>query len=291
LTSLGDVQNSASSTALTAAAARAAHLIVDHEPRIFADPPAEALLGRQADELISYHRHHGDHLVLAGARAQVTIRARVTEELLAAAGVDQYLILGAGLDSFAYRSPQAPTVQVFEVDHPASQADKLERLAAANLEPLTQVRYVAADLEAGGLLDGLRSAGFDPTRPAVVSWLGVTMYLTLEAADQTLGQLAALSPGTHLILDYMLPADRRDETGQAYVDLVSPHSAAQGEPWQGFHTPEEMSELLSRHGFGEVVSRDQEQALPPNLWHRTDALRPARLAMLAHGVLTNRRYT
>jgi methyltransferase (TIGR00027 family) len=114
---------SPSQTAHTAAAARAAHLLVDHQPWIFADHLAAVLLGRLADEFIGYHRAHGGHLVLSAARAQVTCRSRYAGGRLAAAvrrGVTQYVILGAGLDSFACRSPLARQVAVFEVDHPAS---------------------------------------------------------------------------------------------------------------------------------------------------------------------------
>ena len=114
-------------TALTAAAARAAHLIVDNEPVIFADTLAQAMLGERAEELLSYHRVHGTHPVLAGARAQVLCRSRYAEDRLADAigrGIGQYVLLGAGLDSFAYRSPLAGRVRVFEVDHPATQEYK-----------------------------------------------------------------------------------------------------------------------------------------------------------------------
>jgi O-methyltransferase involved in polyketide biosynthesis len=108
-------------TALTAAAARAAHLIVDREPRIFTDSQAATLLGDQADTLLDYHRIHGTHEVLAGARAMVTTRSRYTEDCLARAagrGVTQYALLGAGLDTFAWRSPLAARVRVIEADHP-----------------------------------------------------------------------------------------------------------------------------------------------------------------------------
>src|ERR1700733_5078159 len=117
-----------SASALTAAAARAAHLIVDGQPTIFADPLAAALLGGQAEELIGYHKRHGTHPVLVGARGQVPCRSRYAEHVLALAiggGVSQYVILGAGLDSFAYRGGLlAGRVRVFEVDHPASQQAK-----------------------------------------------------------------------------------------------------------------------------------------------------------------------
>ena len=112
-----------SRTALTAAAARAAHLIVDAEPYIFEDRAALPLLGVDAEELLDYHRLHGDHPVLAGARTQVAVRSRFAENRVAAAarrGIDQYVILGAGLDSFAYRQVAAD-VGVFEIDHPGTQ--------------------------------------------------------------------------------------------------------------------------------------------------------------------------
>jgi methyltransferase (TIGR00027 family) len=200
--SLARVKSQSSWTALTAAAARAAHLVVDRPPFIFADTLAELLLADQAEEFLAYHRNHGEHLVLVGARTQAVIRARLTERLLDRAvddGIDQYLILGAGLDSFAYRSPLAGGVSVFEADHPSTQALKRERLATAGIDPLGTVTYVPLDLEHRSLLDALRSNGFDLTRPAVVSWLGVSMYLTREAVGATLDQLAELAtgPGLH----------------------------------------------------------------------------------------------
>lgn len=277
-----------SQTALTAAAARAAHLIVDAEPHIFADSFAEALLGEQAEEFLAYHRNHGEHLVLAGARAQVVIRARVTEERLADAvtsGVDQYLILGAGFDSFAYRSPTASGVRVFEVDHPATQAAKRERLSAMGVDSPTTVSYAPVDFETDSLIDSLLASGLDLSRPAMVSWLGVSMYLTRDAIGNTLDELANFASGSQLVMDYMLPAELRDEAGQTYVDLVGPNLAEQGEPWLSFFTPDEVSELLTTRGFGAVRSVGQRDALDASLWQRTDSLRPAALSMIAHAVL------
>jgi Leucine carboxyl methyltransferase len=127
-----------SQTALAAAAARAAHLVVDQEPLIFRDPVAAGLIGEPGAEMVGYHQRSGDHIVLAGTRAQVTVRSRYTEQRLAELtdrGLDQYVLLGAGLDSFAYRSPLAPGLRIFEVDHPASQRWKRQLLAAAHLTP------------------------------------------------------------------------------------------------------------------------------------------------------------
>ena len=135
-------------SALTAAAARAAHLIVDEQPLIFSDSLAATLLGDRADELLAYHRMNGSHDVLVGARTTVTTRSRYTEDRLdqtVRRGVTQYVILGAGLDSFAYRSPLARRVRVIEVDHPGTQRWKRGRLTASGLVPEGDVRYAEAD--------------------------------------------------------------------------------------------------------------------------------------------------
>jgi methyltransferase (TIGR00027 family) len=136
-----------SRSALTAAAARAAHLIVDGEPIIFADTLAAALLGDRAEELIAYHRLHGTHPVLAGARVQVTCRSRYAEDTLArafGAGVTQYVLLGAGLDSYPYRGGLAGGVRVFEVDHRASRAVPRHRPPALTRAPFPPRLRVAS---------------------------------------------------------------------------------------------------------------------------------------------------
>lgn len=278
----------ASQTALTAAAARAAHLIVDSEPLIFADTLATALLGDRAEELISYHRSNGSHLVLASARAQVTCRSRYTEQNVAAAaerGVDQYVILGAGLDSFACRSALAAEVAVFEVDHPATQQWKRDRIRQAGLAMPPNARFVPVDFEIDSFTSKLLAAGFDPRKPALVSWLGVTMYLTQDAIGAVLGELAHCAPGTELIFDYMLAAELRDEIATSYVEQVAPFAAERGEPWLSFFTPEQVTTRLESLGFADVRHIGQRDIGGPALWRRTDALRPASLSMLAHARL------
>ncbi len=251
-------------TALTAAAARAAHLIVDKPPYIFADTLAEALLGTQASELISYHRAHGGHVVLRSARAQVICRSRFTEDRLAAAvrrGITQYVILGAGLDSFGYRPGLARKVRVFEVDHPATQEWKRAALAAARIPVPDQVSYVPVDFARDRLASRLGRAGFDPARPALVSWLGVTMYLTRDAISQVLASIGGFAPGTELIADYMLPDGLRDPDGDSYAGLVAAESARRGEPWLSFLSPEDMTGLLIRNGFAAVEHACQRDSV------------------------------
>jgi len=296
---LSDGQPSAgqpSASALTAAAARAAHLIVDQEPRIFADPLAAALLGERADELISYHTRHGTHPVLVGARVQVTCRSRYTHGVLAqavAAGVRQYVILGAGLDSFAYRAGGlAGALLVFEVDHPASQQFKQAALRNAGIDVPARMRFVPADLAVGSLTPtlatALAAAGFDESEPAVVAWLGVTMYLTPQAVARTLTALGGLAPGSEVIADYLLPEGERDEAGSAYATLVAQASAGQGEPWRSFFTPAQIAALAHGAGFDTVLSVRQRDTVPAALWQRADSLRPSELAVLFHATVRQR---
>lgn len=274
-----------SQTAFTAAAARAAHLIVDDDPPIFADTLASAMLGDRAEEFIAYHRAHGAHPVLCGARAQATCRSRYTEDSLARGvgrRITQYVILGAGLDSFAQRSALARRVRVFEVDHPATQEWKRGHLPAS--VPANGVTFVPADLTTDSLGDQLCRSGFDPTAPALVAWLGVTMYLPVSAIERTLSVVGGFAPGTELIADYMLPPDLRDAAGSAYADLVAPVAAERGEPWLSFFAPGDMTDLLRAHGLGIVRHVRQRDMIPAALWDRADSLRPAELSVLAHAV-------
>lgn len=273
----------ASRTAFTAAAARAAHLLVDAEPVIFADPLAARLLGDRAGELLAYHRLHGTHPVLAGARAQAVCRSAFTEERLARAnsGIDQYVILGAGLDSSAYRDVGA-RFRVFEVDHAATQAVKRELLAAAGIAEPPSVTFVPVDFEAGALRERLVQSGLDPFRPVFVSWLGVTVYLTRAAILATLTDLGGFAPGSEIVTDHLLPPELRDEAGNGYAEAVAPVAAEQGEPWRTFLSPAAVADLLRQAGFEPVEQAGQRDSVAPGLWNRTDALRPAALSALAH---------
>ena len=185
-----------SRTALFAAAARAAHLLVGGEPRILNDTVAIRLLGDQADALFSFHLTHGAHVVLAGMRVIVTARSRYAEDQSAEAvhrGIGQYVILG--LDSFAYRSPLIDQVRVFEVDHPATQAWKRHQLAMAEIDEPDEVVYVPVDFRVDSLKERLTLAGFDPSREAFVSWLGVTQNLTQDSIDATLAVIGDFASG------------------------------------------------------------------------------------------------
>lgn len=276
-----------SQTAAMVAAARAAHLVVDREPFIFRDTMAASLLGEQGEEIIAYHRAYGDYIVLSGTRAQVTTRAHYVERRLAepaGGGVDQYVILGAGLDTFALRAPAGRPVRVFEVDHPATQRWKRELMVSAGLTTPPSLSFVPVDFETDDLMDALVAAGFDPRRPALVSWLGVTMYLTTEAIAATLAVVGRFAPGSELVVEYALPPALRDEQADACAEVALPAAAERGEPWLSFFAPDDLSALLKQHGL-EVAVR-QADCVYPRLWQRQDALRPVDLCRLARAVVT-----
>lgn len=280
-----------SETSLTVAAARAAHLIVDREPRIFSDPRVESLLGERADQLMTFHRMFPAHRSLAGIRVEATCRSRYTEDRLAEAidrGVDQYVVLGAGLDTFAYRSPLASQVRVFEVDHPGTQRWKRRALSRAGITPPDNLTFVSMDFESGWSIDQLASDGLDLRRPAFVSVLGVTVYLTRAAVTETIATVGALPEGTELIADYMLPRELLDRAARGFVDAVLPGAAGSGEPWRSFFTPDDMSALLRRHGFDAVRHVRQREMIDPSLWERRDSLRPTRASVIAHGTRSGR---
>ncbi|HUZ39508.1 MAG TPA: class I SAM-dependent methyltransferase [Streptosporangiaceae bacterium] len=149
-------------------------------------------------------------------------------------------------------------------------------------------RFPDIDIETGSLAGQLARSGFDPGRPALVSWLGVTMYLTRDAIAQTLDTVGGFAPGTHIVADYMLPAGLRDADGDTYAELVGAASAEQGEPWLSLLSPADMSDLLEHSGFGMIEHVSQRDAVPAALWDRSDSLRPVELSRLAHATVTGK---
>jgi methyltransferase (TIGR00027 family) len=210
-------------------------------------------------------------------------RGRFAEDCLARGagrGIGQYVLLGAGLDSFAYRSPLARRVRVFEVDHPATQDYKRNVRAAP-----AGVTFVPVDFARDSLAGALGRAGFDAARPAFVSWLGVTMYLEEAAVEATVSVLGGFARGREIVVDYMLPAGSRDAAGQAYAEAVGQAAAERGEPWLSVFAPEAIPARLARHGFGPARDVGQRDMIPPAAWNRSDALRPAELSRIAHAAI------
>jgi methyltransferase (TIGR00027 family) len=274
-------------TALLSAAARAAHLVVDDSPHLLADTLAGRLLGPDGDAPIGYHRADPSHPVLLAARVEATVRGRFAEDLLAASGVRQYVIVGAGLDTYAYRNPDAGR-RVLEVDLPAVQERKREALARAALPgPVT---FVPADLAVTPLDEALRAAGADTDEPIFVAALGLTMYLTRGQVAGLLESVAGWPGGAHLVADHLLPPD--DDERRGYDEAVGAAVAAGGEAWRTRLAPQEAADVARAAGFTAARTTNQRDALPADLWRRTDGLRPGGVSGLLHattsGVATGR---
>jgi methyltransferase (TIGR00027 family) len=239
----------ASRTAFSVALRRAAHQQADRPP-VLDDPIAAQLVGsatpRQWERAL--------HPVAQDFRCFLAARSRFAEDRLAegvAHGIDQYILLGAGLDTFALRNPH-PGLRVFEVDHPATQQWKRELLATAGLtEPASQT-FLPVDFERQSLAEGLASSGFDPARPAFVSWLGVVPYLTLEAFRATAAAVGSLAAGSGLCFDYCFPPEALTPARQRIFARLSARVAEAGEPFRLFFTPEQLTAELERAGFARI---------------------------------------
>ena len=184
---------------------------------------------------------------------------------------ERSLVLGAGLDTFAYRNPYT-NVKVFEVDHPATQAWKRERLAAAKIALPESSHMVAVDFERESLADELSTAGFDRSIPAVTAWLGVVPYLTLEAFRATTSLLGSFAAGSSVVFDYSLPREALTPNEQLMLDSLSARVAQAGEPFQLFFRPEELAIELGRASLQVVEDLNGPAITSRYFAGRTDGL-------------------
>jgi len=270
----------ASKTALGVAIRRAAHQLVDVPP-VLDDPIAARLVG------VGYRGKMGRaaHRVGRDLRAFVAARSRYAEDRLAEAvaqGVRQYVVLGAGLDTFAYRNPFAG-LRVFEVDFPATQEWKRGLLAEAEIDLPEGLRFVPLDFERQTLDEGLAEAGFDRGAAAFFGWLGVVPYLTVEAFRATLGVIAQLPAGSGVSFDYAVRPESLSAVGRKAFDALAGRVAAAGEPFQLFFTPEEMEAELRGAGFRRMEQADSDQLNELYFKDRADGLKlsAVKLGMLA----------
>jgi methyltransferase (TIGR00027 family) len=215
-----------------------------------------------------------------GFRASIVARARFIEDLVAeraVAGVTQYVILGAGLDTLAQRRPDlGARVQVFEIDQPGTQAWKRHRLDELGFGVPDWLRLVPVDFETGeSWWDGLSAAGFASGQPAVVASTGVSMYLSRDATAATLRQLAGLAPGSTLVMSFLLPADLLDEADRAGLEASARGARRSGTPFVSFYRPEEMLALAQDAGFGEVRHMSSRSLADRYFAGRADGLRPS----------------
>ncbi|HEY2575614.1 MAG TPA: class I SAM-dependent methyltransferase [Streptosporangiaceae bacterium] len=263
------------STAVRVALWRAMHVEVDPPPHVIEDEVGLRL----ADPGDGWRRRGDmDPLATSRYRAGILARARFVEDLVAEQaghGVAQYVILGAGLDTFAQRRPDlAASLRVFEVDRPGPQAWKRQRLTELGYGIPDWLRLVPVDFEAGGSWwERLSAAGFDADQPAVVASTGVSMYLTKDANAATLRQLASLAPGSTIVMTFQPPLELLEEEERPARQAAENGARASGTPFISFYAPQEIVALARDTGF-----KDAQHVSAAMLNHRyfagrTDGLR------------------
>jgi methyltransferase (TIGR00027 family) len=258
-----------SRTALGAATHRAVHQVLE-QGRIFADPLALTILGQDAETVARDAEAQPPHH--ARIRRFIAARTRLAEDALAAAvarGVRQLVVLGAGLDTYAYHGALRDRLRIFEVDHPAIQAWKRERLAAVGIALPRSLVFAPVDFEREGLPDGLAAAGFDPAQPTFFTWLGVVPYLTEPAIWSTLGFIASLPGGAEVVFDYGDPPELLPAALRVAHEARAARVAALGEAWVTHFDPPALHARLTALGFREI-----EDLGPPQIVARFGARAP-----------------
>lgn len=264
------------STAARVALWRALHVQIDAPPHVLEDTVGLQLLAPPADW---QQRGDMDPQFTRPFRASIVARARFIEDLViehAAQGLSQYVILGAGLDSFAQRRPDvASRMIVFEVDPPNPQAWKRQRLAELGFGTPDWLRFVPVDFEArASWQDALVAAGFDTSKPAVVVSTGVSMYLTKEANAATLRRVASLAPGSMFAMTFLLPLEMAEPDVRPGLEMAEKGARASGTPFISFFTPPEMLALARENGFRDAQHISADTLTQRYFAGRTDGLRP-----------------
>jgi methyltransferase (TIGR00027 family) len=265
-----------SRTALRVAMRRAAHQLFDR-PKVLDDSIALRIIVPHAAAKLETERGTEDGRIALSVRAFMVARSRYAEDALARSierGAKQYVVLGAGLDTFAYRNPHAESaLRVFEVDYPATQEWKRRQLEEARIAVPPSVTYAPVDFERQTLAEGLRLAGFDSAKPTFFSWLGVTMYLTEDAVMSTFGFIAATPPGGGVAFDYAVPRSSLGLLGRIALDAVSRRVARAGEPFRTFFEPAALAERLRGIGFASVEDLGADEINARYFKNRPDKLR------------------
>lgn len=256
-------QNSPSLTAHKVAMMRAAHQIFDN-PKIFEEPIALNIIGTQGVSDIRSEKRKFESRLHRYLRAIVIARSRFVEDELSVAinrGVRQYVILGAGLDTFAYRNPYSTNgLKIFEVDYPATQEWKRHLLNAAKIPIPETLTFTPIDFENQALADQLRETGFRTDEPSFFSWLGVTMYLTSETIMATMKYIASSTPsGSGIVFDYVVPPSSQKFSRRLIFRLLSNKVRSFGEPWKTFYDPNSLIMDLKAIGFTQAEDMGPEE--------------------------------
>jgi methyltransferase (TIGR00027 family) len=269
-------------SALRVAILRAAHQILD-VPVVFEDALALKILGLAEQDSLRSDPWQYNTPRLKGLRASVVVRSRLAEEEWARSkgcGIRQYVILGAGLDTFGYRNQDHDRNRIFEVDLPAIQQWKRDCLRVAGIKEPASLIYVAVDFERSTLAEGLGQAAFCRSEPAFFSWLGVTMYLEEGAVMDTLRFIASLTPGSGVVFDYGVLPGLLSPVERARMEFLAARAAEHGEGWKAYFDPSSLVEALRSLGFGQVKDFGPEQLNERYLSGRTDGLRKSGVSRL-----------
>ena len=265
-----------SRSALTVASLRAVHQLLD-EPLVFPDPIALPLLGASTEAALRDDPFVLNDPMSRGLRGALVVRSRFVEDELARcveAGVRQYILLGAGLDTYAYRNPYSDAgLRVFEMDHPGTQRWKKHLLADAGIGVPASLAFVPVDFERDDLGGALRQSGFRADQAACVSWMGVTMYLTADAVLRTLGTVAGFAAGSCLCFDYRVPATMLNPIERVVNDVLEQQIAALGEPWLSTFDPAQLQGQLLELGFSSAESATPDDLNVRYFARRKDGLR------------------
>jgi methyltransferase (TIGR00027 family) len=271
-----------SATAMGVAVRRAAHQLLD-DPKVLDDPLATRIIGAEALARLKRETGRHRHPANIALRAHVVARSRYAEDRLGAAyarGVRQYLVLGAGLDTFAWRNPHAD-LKVFEVDHPSTQAWKFCCVAEMGVQTPETLVLAPVDFQHQTLAQGLAEAGFDRSQTAFVSWLGVSMYLTEEAVMRTLADIAALPAGSEVVFDFSVAPHALEPLARMAREALAARVAAAGEPFLSDFDPATLPVRLQALGFSEVEILDGAALNRLYFADRTDGLRLAGASRIA----------
>jgi len=251
-------------------------------PRVFDDPLAVRILGPDADAVLERDRANATTRVASALRAFMAVRSRIAEDRLAdayASGVRQYVVLGAGLDTFAYRNPFAG-LRVFEVDHPATQRWKRDLLLQADIPIPESLQYVTVDFERRPFMDALIESGFDAGAPACFAWLGVSMYLNRDTVIQTVGSIAALPRPSTVVFDYAVAKSELGMMEKLVLSAFEQRVAAIGEPWTCYFEPADLADVLGSVGFNRVDDLGPDAINQRYFSSRADGLRVGTLARI-----------
>lgn len=265
-----------STTSMMTAIGRGIHREWHERPWVIDDPYALPLVGPGWPNMLEVYTALLPRHLVEVAISAILARSRYAEDRLEGGDFSQYVLLGAGMDSLAWRRPDLlRQVTIFEVDHPATQAYKRERAAVLGLPENEAHLFVAADFEKEDLRDVLDRAGFDWDRPTLFSWLGVVMYLTRDAIAATLHTLAGAGPGSGIVLTYRPERESLDDDSLALLEVMEPLVARLGEPFQDAFTPAEFEAFV--RDCGHVVDEDVSiDSLATRYFSdRADGLRPS----------------